>query len=154
MCIIFFSLLMNLLLSFLDWCSRYSIIFWTDGLIEYHDWFYFFGFLIISSSRYGTELMWNEWINKWKRDTYAQAYLEALRLPVNSGDSSARNLIKVLTLSASPVSKTKTNWKLERENHYVERFLSSKQTIITTIKCRVLAQSNRKLIKIYAGQNS
>lgn len=34
--------------------------------------------------------------------TYAQAYLEALRLPVKSGESSARNLISDLTLSASP----------------------------------------------------
>lgn len=34
--------------------------------------------------------------------TYVQAYFEAFLFPVNKGESSARNLIKVLTLSASP----------------------------------------------------
>jgi len=37
--------------------------------------------------------------------TYAQAYLEAFRLPVNKGDNSARNLINDLTFSASPANK-------------------------------------------------
>lgn len=37
--------------------------------------------------------------------TYAHAYLEAFRFPVNKGESSARNRIKVLTLSASPERK-------------------------------------------------
>lgn len=34
--------------------------------------------------------------------TYAHAYLEALRFPVNNGESSARNLIRDFTFSASP----------------------------------------------------
>ena len=38
-------------------------------------------------------------------NTYAHAYLDAFRLPVNSGDNSARNLMSVFTLSASPVRK-------------------------------------------------
>lgn len=38
-----------------------------------------------------------------KITTYAQAYFEAFRLPVKRGESSARNLIKDLTFSASPV---------------------------------------------------
>lgn len=39
--------------------------------------------------------------------TYAHAYFDAFRFPVKSGDSSARSLISVLTLSASPVTKKK-----------------------------------------------
>lgn len=38
-----------------------------------------------------------------KKFTYAHAYLAAFRLPVNNGESSARNLISVFTFSASPV---------------------------------------------------
>jgi hypothetical protein len=38
-----------------------------------------------------------------KSNTYAHAYFDAFRLPVKSGDSSARSLMSVLTLSASPV---------------------------------------------------
>lgn len=37
-------------------------------------------------------------------ETYAHAYFDAFLLPVNSGDSSARNLMSVFTLSASPVN--------------------------------------------------
>lgn len=37
--------------------------------------------------------------------TYAHAYFDAFRLPVNNGDNSARSLMSVLTLSASPVRK-------------------------------------------------
>lgn len=36
-------------------------------------------------------------------NTYAHAYFDAFRLPVNNGDNSARSLMSVLTLSASPV---------------------------------------------------
>lgn len=48
---------------------------------------------------------------KYKHNyTYAHAYLEAFRLPVNNGESSARNRINVLTFSASPL-----NMKLEKK---------------------------------------
>jgi len=45
-------------------------------------------------------------ITYWS-NTYAQAYFEAFRLPVNRGESSARNLIKDLTFSASPANRNK-----------------------------------------------
>jgi hypothetical protein len=41
--------------------------------------------------------------------TYAQAYFDAFLLPVNNGDSSARNRISVFTLSASPEKEKKIN---------------------------------------------
>lgn len=44
------------------------------------------------------------WVNV-NVNTYAHAYLDAFLLPVNSGDNSARNLMSVFTLSASPVRK-------------------------------------------------
>lgn len=37
--------------------------------------------------------------------TYAHAYFDAFRLPVKSGDNSARSLMSVFTLSASPVKE-------------------------------------------------
>ncbi len=52
---------------------------------------------------------------KKKLNTYAHAYFEAFRFPVNKGESSARSRIRVFTLSASPVSieKEKKN-KIEK----------------------------------------
>lgn len=43
--------------------------------------------------------------------TYAHAYLEAFRFPVNKGESSARNRISVLTFSASPENVAKKEEK-------------------------------------------
>lgn len=45
------------------------------------------------------------WLSVRLEYTYAHAYLEAFRLPVNKGESSARNRISVFTLSASPAKR-------------------------------------------------
>lgn len=50
-----------------------------------------------------------------QNDTYAHAYFDAFRLPVKSGDNSARSLIKVFTLSASP-AKRDIREKFDKEN--------------------------------------
>jgi hypothetical protein len=46
-------------------------------------------------------------------NTYAHAYLDAFRLPVNNGDNSARNLMSVLTLSASPAIRIRIEIKIK-----------------------------------------
>lgn len=52
--------------------------------------------------------------------TYAHAYLEAFRLPVNKGESSARNRISVFTLSASPAKKM-VGWLVEKHGNNAQK---------------------------------
>lgn len=56
------------------------------------------------------------WICVEDIKTYAHAYFDAFLLPVKSGDNSARSLMSVFTLSASPVDEmieiSKISWSM------------------------------------------